>query len=70
MGAGVQGCRGARLRMHAFRWSVVEDCCLKFNRTIGHGEDTLALPPPLTQPHPYPHPYPDPYPYPSPYPDP
>ena len=23
------------------RWSVVEDCCLKFNRTIGHGEDAF-----------------------------
>ena len=26
---------------HASRWSVVEDCCLKFNRTIGHGEDAF-----------------------------
>ena len=28
---------------HAYtqRWSVVEDCCLKFNRTIGHGEDAF-----------------------------
>ena len=35
MGAWVHGC------MHACRWSVVEDCCLKFNRTIGHGEDAF-----------------------------
>ena len=24
------------------RWSVIEDCCLKFNRTVGHGERTFT----------------------------
>lgn len=23
------------------RWSVIEDCCLKFNRTVGHGMDAF-----------------------------
>ena len=27
--------------VHACRWSIVEDCCLKYNRTIGHGEDAF-----------------------------
>ena len=27
--------------MRACRWSIVEDCCLKYNRTIGHGEDAF-----------------------------
>ena len=23
------------------RWSIIEDCCLKFNRTVGHGESAF-----------------------------